>query len=391
MLRLLLSVLFSVFVAFSACGQEIVVADSLAALTTQADSLAALTTQADSTTVEPQKKHKKTREEMSFWDKVYEEVKKFSRVDKRYIEPQHYNYTVMLQNTNTYESYTISDKAGHEIVLSPEPSFKFGPYIGWRWLVLGYTIDFSHLGDGHNKQDFDISLYSNQVGVDLFYRKTGNDYKIRRLTLGENMNTSTFRNVPFSGFNASIKGFNFYYIWNHNRFSYPAAFNQSTCQKISCGSPLIGIGYTQHKLNIDAVNLKNLIMSKLDIDMSAITVDTTLVATKVNYTDLSVSAGYAYNWVFAKDWLFAVSLSLALGHRRSTGDMEREKISLREFSFRNFNLDGVGRFGLVWNNTRWYAGMSTILHSYSYRKSHFSTNSVFGSVNIYFGLNFGDR
>ena len=42
----------------------------------------------------------------SLFDKVYEVIKDFSRVDKHYIEPQHYNYTVMLQNTNTYESYT---------------------------------------------------------------------------------------------------------------------------------------------------------------------------------------------------------------------------------------------------------------------------------------------
>ena len=30
---------------------------------------------------------------------MYEFVKDFSRVDTNYVEPQHYNYTVMLQNT----------------------------------------------------------------------------------------------------------------------------------------------------------------------------------------------------------------------------------------------------------------------------------------------------
>ena len=46
---------------------------------------------------------------------------------------------------------------------------------------------------------------------------------------------------------------------------------------------------------------------------------------------------------------------------------------------------------MVWNNTRWYAGWSAILHSYNYKKSQFSTNSFFGSLNFYVGLNFGDR
>ena len=326
----------------------------------------------------------------SLFDKMYEIIKDFSRVDKHYIEPQHYNYTVMLQNTNTYESYTLRNKEGQEIVLSPEPSVKLGPYVGWRWLVLGYTIDVSHLFDGHHKQDWDVSLYSNQIGIDLFYRKTGNDYKLRRVNLGDDIDTSKLPNMPFNGFNASIKGFNLYYILNHKRFSYPAAFNQSTCQKISCGSPLVGIGYTKHSLNIDVGKLNRILNEHTNIGRE-ISMDSSFTAAKVSYSDFSVSAGYAYNWVFAKNWLAAASLSLAVGHKHTTADVQGERFRLREFSFRNFNLDGVGRFGMVWNNTRLYAGWSAILHSYHYRKSQFSTNSVFGSVNIYVGFNFGDR
>ena len=33
--------------------------------------------------------------------------REFSNINEQYIEPQHYNYTVMLQNTNTYEVYTL--------------------------------------------------------------------------------------------------------------------------------------------------------------------------------------------------------------------------------------------------------------------------------------------
>ena len=35
-------------------------------------------------------------------------VRNFSEVDTNYIEPQSYNYTLMLQNTNTYELYRIT-------------------------------------------------------------------------------------------------------------------------------------------------------------------------------------------------------------------------------------------------------------------------------------------
>ena len=53
---------------------------------------------------------------------LYEFVKEFSRVDTAYIEPQHYNYTVMLQNTNTYEVYRLT---------------LFRMALGFPWLHLG--------------------------------------------------------------------------------------------------------------------------------------------------------------------------------------------------------------------------------------------------------------
>ena len=60
-----------------------------------------------------------------------------------------------------------------------------------------------------------------------------------------------------------------------------------------------------------------------------------------------------------------------------------------DFSFNNVNIDGIGRFGLVYNNTRWYAGASAIVHSYNYRRDRFAANNVFGSLNVYLGYNFG--
>ena len=55
---------------------------------------------------------------------LYEFVKEFSRIDTAYIEPQHYNYTVMLQNTNTYEVYRLSTEHGNSVTFAPKPSVK---------------------------------------------------------------------------------------------------------------------------------------------------------------------------------------------------------------------------------------------------------------------------
>ena len=316
---------------------------------------------------------------------------KFNDIDTNYIEPQRYNFTTMLQNTNTYEVYRIASDKGQSITFAPEANIRIGPYFGWRWIFLGYTVDITHLLQKSNdkrRQEYDLSLYSSMLGIDIYYRRTGNDYKIRQLYLGEGVNTDPIRGTGYDGLTSSIRGFNLYYIFNHRRFSYPAAFSQSTIQRRSAGSPLLGIGYTRHTLEVNWKELADLVSCRLG---NHVKVDSTLMFDKIKYTDISVSGGYAYNWVFAHNWLLASSLSVALAYKQSSGDLPHERFSFSDFKFSNINIDGIGRFGLVWNNSKWYAGMSMIFHAYNYRRSNFSTNNFFGSVNLYVGFNFGKR
>lgn len=322
---------------------------------------------------------------------MYRFVKNFSVVDTSYIEPQAFNYTVMLQNTNTYELYRIMSPKGNDFTFSPLPSMKLGPYLGWRWVFLGYTFDLKHISNGDKKTEWDLSLYSSQIGVDLFYRKTGSDYKISRMHLDpeRSIDTHALNGIGYDGIDVSIKGLNVYYIFNHKRFSYPAAFSQSTIQRRSCGSALCGIGYTRHSLSIDWEKLYGLVAERLGDDVAERYMDSDLKLKKIKYTDLSFSGGYAYNWVFARNWLAAASLSLALGYKSSSGDTDHGMITFKDFSFHNFNIDGVSRLGIVWNNMRWYYGANAIMHTYNYHKSKFSTNNIFGSLNIYIGVNFG--
>ncbi len=322
---------------------------------------------------------------------LYRFVKGFSQVDTAYVEPQRYNLAGMAQNTNTYEVYRMRSGQGHDFVFSPKPSVKLGPYFGWRWIFLGYTFDISHLRESNHKQDLNLSLYSNQIGVDIFYRKTGDDYKIRSIDLGDGIDTSCLKDLPFDGISASIKGFNLYYIFNHRKFSYPAAYSQSTVQRRSAGSFLAGIGYTRHSLDVDWQKLSQIVERHTGHGLFDGVDPQQHLLSRVKYSDYSISGGYAYNWVFAHNWLLDASLSLALAYKVTEGDSRNSDNWFRSISLNKFNMDGITRIGVVWNNTRWFAGANAIFHSYNYRKSQFSTNNTFGSVNIYVGLNFDRR
>ncbi len=318
----------------------------------------------------------------------------FNDLDTSYIEPQHYNYAVMLQNVNSYEAYTIESKSGQRFTFAPDWSAKIGPYAGWRWLFLGYTFDVKHIEHSSSKTEFDMSLYSSMLGIDLYYRKSGDGSHITKATIKDGENIYTLKDESFDGLDVSIKGFDIYYIFNHKKFSYPAAFSQTNRQKRSCGSPLIGIGYTAHSLSLDYDALKDMVNSKLEgkpgVGENGVGIDEDLSFKSVKYESYSVSGGYAYNWVMARNCLFSASLSVAMAYKKSkSDDLKHNGFSFKAFDFKNFNLDGIGRFGFVWNNDKYFAGASTVLHSYSYRKSKLSTTNYFASFNIYVGMNLG--
>ena len=315
--------------------------------------------------------------------KVRQTIREFDRLQKDYIEPQHYEFTVMAQATRNFENFVLSSN-GQSVLFAPDQKIKVGPYFGWRWFFFGYTFDLSNLNFSQHglKKEFDFSIYSAQIGCDLYYRRTGSDYKIRHADLGPSVNNKQLNHVEFNGISVGITGISLYYIFNHQRFSYPAAFAQSTCQKISCGSWMAGIGYLRNSLDFDHQKFEKLVNERTH---QQVHVDSGLMFNSVKYTDVDVSVGYAYNWVFAPRFLLCSSLSLALAYKYS----EAETTEIKRFNIDNFNVDGIGRLGLVWNNTRWFAGLSAIVRVYNYHKSGFAASNIFGSVNLYAGYNFG--
>ena len=320
-------------------------------------------------------------------DGVVGVLKEFNNFDTTYIEPQHYKFTASLMSTYSFEQYSIRSKSGQEVTFAPESRFKVGPYIGWSLLFWGYTFDLGYIPSKTRRQ-LSLSGYTTMLGFDFFWRRTGGEYMIRSWNSGSDKATE-LGGVPFEGLDVSITGLNVYYIFNHRKFSYPAAFNQSTCQRKSAGSLMLGAGYTRHSLHLDHRKLQE----TLDDAMPDITVevDSGMMFDKIKYTDLSLSLGYGYNWVFARNWLFSASLSAAIGYKHSSGSSAKGLPLFNDLSLSNFNVDGVGRVGFIWNDSKWYFGSYGVVHTYNYSKSQFKTNNYFGNVYVYVGVNFGRK
>lgn len=313
-------------------------------------------------------------------------IAEFSTYDTAYIEPQHYKFQVMCQLSNDFDYYSINTSEGHSIRLSPQENWRVGPYAGYSLVFLGYTLQLNNLYLGNTHKTFNLSLYTAMLGGDFYYRNT-NDFRIKTIYIDdEKYDFSHLEGSSFGGFNVKSWGFNTYYIFKHRRHSYPAAYNQSTCQKISSGAPLVGFGYGNYSLKMDWESLGNAVEGTID--------DTELgkgMFDEIGYQCYSLYGGYSYNWVFARNWLLGASATAAISYNHSTGESFRLNRILDDFKISNITLDGIGRIGLVWNNTRLFAGASAQVHAFNYNKEQFSVSNLFGGINFYVGMNFGKK
>ena len=305
--------------------------------------------------------------------------KNFNDYDTTYIEPQHYNFAAMVQNTNTFQSYHLSarDESGHRQSLSmrPAPSLKVGPYFGWRWIFLGYTFDVAHLGNPAKQSEFNLSLYSAMLGLDLL----GNTHGF------EGIGKHDFKGYTFDGLDTYTASASAYYVFNHRRFSYPAAFSQSTVQRKSCGSWLLGARYDRQHMEFDYTQLPEGLIGSPGHEL----IMDELKWNKIDYRAFSVCGGYAYNWVFAPGWLLGVSAMPAIGFKVAKG--KRLRGDELFVSLKNLNFDCISRLGIVWNNTRCFAGLSLVAHMYNYTKGRLTLTNGMNYLNLYVGFNFNKK
>jgi hypothetical protein len=305
----------------------------------------------------------------------------FSDFDTLYISPNRYNYALMATHFSNFEYYSVTSEfpQPQKLSFSPNPHNKIGLYFGWRWIFLGWSVDIDDIYRKTNRKnkgtEFDLSLYSSKLGVDIFYRRTGNNYKIHKIRGFYDEIPSDY-SEDFSGLKVDIKGLNLYYIFNNRKFSYPAAFSQSTNQRRNAGTFIAGFSISKHNLDFDYQQLPAYIQEKMNPGMKV---------NKIKYTNANISFGYAYNWVFARNCLACLSLTPAIAYKASDVDAETQE---GKAWYSKFNLDFLLRAGVVYNNGKYFVGTSFVGKNYNYHRNNFSLDNGFGTLQVYAGFNF---
>ena len=213
----------------------------------------------------------------NFGQKLLKPVKwiihNWSDFDKNYAVPSFYNWAVQLQNSTTFEWLRMSTPEGMTIHMNSRLSNRFGPYLGWRFLFFGTTIDLNALSNStKRKNEFTLSINSNLVNIDLIRRRTGGDFNINKLLFnspyfGELDLTELSRIYDLGDYiNNSLTGVNINYFTNHKKYSNPAAFSNGAIQLRSVGSPIVGLGFTHQKVESYITDLFTSLSSVMIVD-----------------------------------------------------------------------------------------------------------------------------
>ena len=309
--------------------------------------------------------------------------------DTTYIEIQdHYNWCAEVQLTNRFEMYEIDNDENFLLRVAPKVRTRIGPFFGWRFAFFGYNIDIKSI---FNNDDIDLSgsIYSSAFGLDLFYRRVGGNYNIKRLIMNNTSYSANLRNVPFDGVNVGMSRISFYYVTNYKRYSHQAAFSQTHRQIRSAGSLLLGAAYAHNRIVVDWDKLTDIINTNCgtNIEPNAIT------GYQKN-NEITLSVGYGYNWVFARNWLAAGELSGGIGALFHKADSQKPESSSDIFkSINNFAnsylaFNANARIAILWNNGPWFSGVQGVFFYYQSGNGKVVNRNILGTTYVFVGFNF---
>lgn len=230
--------------------------------------------------------------------------------------------------------------------------------VGVSYLGLSLSVALNPAKMMGKYRDFELNFnsYGRRFGFDVIYQDAKNftgwydPEGMERITLPDGMLSVKTLNL------------NAFYVFNHRRFSYPAAFSQSYIQRRSAGSFLLAAsGMGQH--------------ATLDWDQDM----------QLKITNIGLGAGYGYNYVPRQGWLLHISaLPTFIVYSNTSMTFGNERIPLH-YHFPEIIITGRGAVVRQWANK--FIGMSMVFNfTNNGNKENLALHNMKWLVRTFFGL-----
>lgn len=301
----------------------------------------------------------------------------FNSYDSAYVEGTGYKFNGKLKTDTWVDNYRFALPDKYVMNMRSDWCTSTGLWLTYLALSVGYDVNVSKFfgGSDQARKRFNFNFNCALFGANFYW--ITNDVGTKINEFGPRHNEQKL-NIPFTGINTQIFGFDTYYILNNKRYSRAAAFNYSKIQKRSQGSFFFGFAYWKQKYDFDFSKLP--IDIREDLPESWAERDYRYSASNHNY---SLCAGYGYNWVFARHWLLGVNESPVLGLKHGYIN-NPGKVANSLSLYNRFKLS------VIWNNGEWFAGIiGNAENGLIYDKDHQLISGVFSfeaSVGYRFNL-----
>ena len=221
-------------------------------------------------------------------------------------------------------------------------SYKTTVSIGasYRGISASVAINPAKMSGAYKDYEFNLNYYSSRISLDFSYQRS------------ETLSGDVYRDDVLSCLGSgdlTLKAANVagYYTFNHRRFSFPAAFNQSYIQRRSVGSWLAGFSYQGGTIETSD-------------DLKSRSPNAPEVSIKVGH--VGIGGGYGYNWVLGNKWLFHLSmLPTVVVYNRNNFTVNGER---KEAKRMRFNMIFNERAAIIYNySPRFFAGVNLVMNN----------------------------
>lgn len=250
--------------------------------------------------------------------------------------------------------------------LHTKTNYTMGLEVNYCDIAATFSINPAKIGGDYNDYEFNFEYHGQMISFDINY--------LRATSLTGDIKLGNMDHLDEEGLRMNVVNASAYYIFNHRKFSYPAALYQNYYQLRSAGSWLAG-------LSVQAGSIKTTDELKARSPLAP--------EVHLTFANVAIGGGYGYNLVLGKrsQWLLhfsALPSFVVYKHNRLTVNGEE----MKDHGL-CFNMLFNERVAVVYHFTpRFNAGASLIMSNSIYNNDNIKINQNKWLARAFFGVRF---
>ena len=295
--------------------------------------------------------------------------------DTAYIARPHARWTIKMRGNvsgaTIKTSATDAAQVQHNTRLRSDVRATVSVAVAYRGLAAGVAVNPAKWAGKSKDFEFNLNSYSNRYGFDVVYLSS-NTFR------GSDDIGGTRQDISKGQVSQDALNLNFYYAFNHRRFSFPAAFSQSYIQRHSAGSWMLGASFDGSKTRVEADDANPMVRPMT-----------------IRLNEVAIGGGYAYNLVAGRHWLFHLSALPTLtiySHDYTTQTEERDGATVTTRTNMHYHFPSVivtGRAAALYSWRNKFAGATMVCNSsVAGDRDHLQLRRSKWRVRMFFGFRF---